>query len=311
MRSILFNLGPLPLWSFFLIVTVIFLYIVLASLRESKQSHENPSIIIGLDFIVYLVILFFIYRFRGSLSHSVPIHAYGTMLMLAFLAGIGWCSHSSKGTKLDFNSIIDLFFYIILSSIVFARVLFVLLQWKVYQSDPLEIVKVWDGGLSFHGGLLGGLLVIWIFCYSHKLSFWTLCDFLSPAAALGYGIARIGCFLNGCCYGIPCNLPWAVRFTPGDVPRHPTQIYSSLISFGIFGLLLLWKKKSIHRGHLTLAYFILYSVYRFGIEFLRKGASADPGLWGFTQAQVACLLIIPLCMIAYWYFSKKMPLANA
>lgn len=129
--------------------------------------------------------------------------------------------------------------------------------------------------------------------------------------ALGYSFARIGCFLNGCCHGVPTDLPWAVTFpvtgacTTPDVPVHPTQLYASALSFLIFAVLVYLKPRVKRPGHLFLGYLMLYSVMRFGVEFTRAGATARYLTEGFfmTEAQLASIIILVLSaiiLIATW-----------
>lgn len=125
-----------------------------------------------------------------------------------------------------------------------------------------------------------------------------MADLLAPSVAIGYAFARIGCFLNGCCYGIATHLPWAVRFQdsehPGELtdPSHPAQLYAFAISLLIFGILTRVELLKRPRGFVFFSYIVLYSVYRFGIEFVRKGVTAEPWILGLTQAQGVSLGMI-------------------
>ena len=174
-------------------------------------------------------------------------------------------------------------------AIVLSRLVFVALNWGDSSHRLLDIVGIWrEGGLSFHGGLLGGILATLLYGRLHKLSFWVMADLLSPGLALGYALARIGCFLNGCCYGEPTKLPWGVVF-PGITtdPCHPTQLYSSLGSLLILGILLAVRGRLTARGQLFPFYLMIYSVMRAAIEMLRKGYTATVLFDGVTEGQVA------------------------
>jgi len=164
----------------------------------------------------------------------------------------------------------------------------------------VEALYIWrQGGLSFHGGLLGGVLAGLLLAHRRRVSVWALGDMAAPGLALGYGIGRFGCFLNGCCYGGPTSLPWGVHFPLfpdfpiyiATDPSHPTQIYSALGSFVILSVLLWARRRLPVRGQLFLLYLALYSVMRAGIEVLRKGYTAWPLFDGVTQAQVASAVI--------------------
>src|SRR5262249_5517470 len=157
----------------------------------------------------------------------------------------------------------------LVAGIAGARLLFVLLQWSYFREHPGHIARIWEGGLSFQGGLAAALVAGYIYCRRRGLSFLQMGDILAPGVALGYSIGRIGCFLNGCCYGAPTNLPWACQFRdppitgPLTPPSHPTQIYASLLNLGIFALLLMiWRRQRV-AGQVLWSYLLLYAVYRF------------------------------------------------
>jgi phosphatidylglycerol:prolipoprotein diacylglycerol transferase len=190
----------------------------------------------------------------------------------------------------------------LLVSLVGARLLYVLLNIQQFVTHPVAILQLWLGGLSIHGAMVAGLLYTWWFCRRRGLRFLAFGDLLARGFALGYAIGRIGCFLNGCCYGHACDLPWAVSFhADGDrwatTPlSHPTQLYATVMNLAWFGLLH-WRSRCPHReGELFLLYLVLYSVYRFIDEQFRKGATAEVLAWGLTQAQVASLLALPVVL---------------
>lgn len=228
----------------------------------------------------------------------IEVYSYGVMLMVGFIAAIFWARREAAKRGVDPNKIIDLALWILIFSLFFARVVFILLNLDFYRSQPLSELFLSGGriaiqGLSFHGGLLGALLAGLIFARRAKISWRTLADICAPAVALGYGFGRIGCFLNGCCYGAPSTLPWATRFLLDPAggnwtaPSHPTQLYAALGSWVIFGLLLRLRGRLPGRGQLFFAYLGLYSLLRFSVEFLRRGYSAQVLFDNFTYAQVA------------------------
>jgi phosphatidylglycerol---prolipoprotein diacylglyceryl transferase len=233
----------------------------------------------------------------------ISIYAYGTMLMLAFVAGCLWAIREGKRYGVTSEQITDLTFWILIFALVFARMAFIIMNLGFYRTQPLSNFFSIQGnlgvqGLSFHGGLAGAMLGGLFFCRRRHISWLLLADICAPAAALGYGIARIGCFLNGCCYGAPTNLPWGVRF-PDDfggftAPSHPTQIYSALGSWLIFAILLKLRTRLLGRGQLFFTYLALYCVLRFVVEFFRAGYSAEYMqilFTSLTQAQVASVLV--------------------
>ncbi len=232
----------------------------------------------------------------------ITIYAYGTMLSLAILVG-GYLAYREGQRKgIEGERIVDFILYASIAGIVGSRLVYVLLEWGYYAADPVKILALRDGGLSFHGAVLGGAAVGWWFIRRYRLPFGKLADTFSPSLAIGYAIGRIGCFLNGCCYGIPTTLPWATLTSYAPGLRHPTQLYASLANLVIFGLLWRWRQHRRFDGFLFLVYLILYSVYRFIIEFYRENTGATGGL---TSAQVASILIAAISLVLLNILAKK------
>jgi len=229
----------------------------------------------------------------------VAVRSWGTMLMFGFLLALAWAIYDSR-TEDDINAdlLIDVTLAILIGAVVGSRLMAVALNWGDFAGHPIDIVKVWQGGLSFHGGLLGGVAGCWLYMSRSEVAFLRIADFLSPSIAIGYAVTRVGCFLNGCCHGTPSDLPWAIALPHvagggADVTRHPAQLYASLASLIIFGLLLAVRKHLGRNGHLFLAYLIFYSIGRFIVEFFRRGASAEPfgPIPSLTVAQFASICI--------------------
>jgi phosphatidylglycerol:prolipoprotein diacylglycerol transferase len=241
----------------------------------------------------------------------IPIYAYGFMLMLAFLAGSAVAVRLAKRRGIAPEHVLDMTALILVLSIVGARLLYVALKWQHFSAHPGEIAHIWEGGLSFHGGLAGGLLAGVIYCRRHGLPILRMGDVMMPGVALGYAIGRLGCFLNGCCYGAPTDLPWACRFPEPlgagslTAPSHPTQIYAAIISLGLFALLLWIGRHQRVDGQVLWTYLLGYAVYRFGIEFLRAGATAEAGMAGLTDAQWASIGMALLAGIALYRLSRR------
>jgi phosphatidylglycerol:prolipoprotein diacylglycerol transferase len=225
------------------------------------------------------------------------------MLMLGFVAGILLSRREARRLGLSPDLPLDLGIWVLVAAVASARGLFVALNWADFAPRPLEVLYVWrEGGLSFHGGLLGGVLAALVFARTRRMSFWTIADVVTPGLALGYGIARFGCFLNGCCYGAPTDLPWGVRFPTATLPmepRHPTQIYSAIGSFAILGVLLAVRRRLVVPGQLFLVYLMLYSPMRAAVEILRKGYTATVLFDGVTEAQVASAIIFVAAAIGF------------
>ncbi len=243
----------------------------------------------------------------------VDVHSYGTLLMVGFVAGILLARRQARKLGLSADLPLDLGVWVLVAGVVFARGVFAVLHWQDFAARPVEVLYVWrQGGLSFHGGLLGGVLAGVVFARRRGVSFWLVADMAAPAIALGYGIARFGCLLNGCCYGVPTGLPWGVKFPlfPDSrittEPSHPTQVYAALGSFAILGALLWMRGRLAVRGQLFLLYLMLYSVLRAGVEVLRRGVSAHPVLAGspVTQAQAASAVIFAAAFLGFIWLGR-------
>jgi len=209
----------------------------------------------------------------------LTVHSYGVMLAMAFFIGLFLFIRRAKTENITTTQAINLSFIILISGLIGARLLFILINLEYFLSHPSEIIMLHRGGLAFFGGLalasFGGLL------YLKKVSSnpWKIVDLIIPYATLGQSITRIGCFLNGCCYGTPTDLPWAISFPPlsaayahfGDTPLHPAQLYQAVANFIIFLLLLRSRNHKRYDGEIFLMYLLLYILSRFFIGFLRGG----------------------------------------
>ena len=214
----------------------------------------------------------------------VTIRFYGVMMAIAFLTAVYIAKKESERKGLGSECMVDFAFYAIIIGIIGARLYYVLLHIQDFLKHPLDIVKVWQGGLAFHGGILAGFLAgIW-FARKRKIPFWKFADTGAPAIILAQAIGRVGCFLNGCCYGKETTVFWAVKFrnidsmAPLNAALHPTQLYEMAGNLGIFFFLWGIRKKKIADGCIFLLYAIMYSVLRFGLEFFRADSMYFCGL---------------------------------
>lgn len=203
------------------------------------------------------------------------IFTYGLLVATGFFVGIMLAVRQGKDEGLDPQKILDLCFYILISAILGARALYIVVEYRYFLANPLEIFMFWKGGLVFYGGFLASVIFAWYYIRKHQLPLWPLADVLAPALALGQAIGRWGCYFAGCCYGAPTNVPWAIIFSdpkslaPLNVALHPTQIYLSLSNLIIFGILMFLRKRKSFDGQVFWTYGILYSIGRFIIEYFR------------------------------------------
>jgi phosphatidylglycerol:prolipoprotein diacylglycerol transferase len=241
----------------------------------------------------------------------VRIYTYGFFIALAFITGILWSSHEAKRLGENPERIMDLGFLITISAIVGARILFILLNFQEYLEHPSNIVKIWEGGLVFHGGLIASILAGLFYFKKKQLRPWKYADILSPALALGQVIGRIGCLMAGCCYGRETSCPWGIRFTDPhslatlNVPLHPTQIYESIGTLLIFVTLLGLRKRKSFEGQVFWVYIALYSIARFTIDFFRGDETRPFFYHTLSLTQVLGVVLFASSIYMLWALRKK------
>ncbi len=279
-------------------------------------------------------------RFPIGTEYPITIYSYGFMLMLAFIVGTIFLIVEGKRYGYSSDLILDMMTVIIIGSIIGARLVYFLLKQDEFRPQELPGGQVvpgapwWDitrGGLSIHGGILGALILGIIFAKVKHVSFWKLADFTIVAVPLGIFFGRIGCFLNGCCYGIPfedqANCPiWAVTYPTYKVPpelagnppypmeglhRHPAQLYMAIAALALFFYLVHFHRhKSRFPGHTFLMFAFLYSVIRFIQEMYRFDASSVViGSW-LTVAQLASIIIGVISLSIMLEINRRMNIAE-
>lgn len=210
---------------------------------------------------------------------GLPVYSYGFAFALAFAVATVAVALVSRRYEVEPIYIIDLGLITCVSAILGARLVFVVLNLPWYLAEPVRMLVLTDGGLSFHGGLTAGIVSGILYCRFRGIDRWLMADLVAPYIALGYSIVRIGCFLRGCCFGVVTDVPWAFAVPAvDDLPRHPTQLYSAVLSFLLFIYLYSRRDHTGFRGMLMFQYVALYSLSRFVVEFAREGQRLALGL---------------------------------
>ncbi|MFC1970813.1 prolipoprotein diacylglyceryl transferase [Chloroflexota bacterium] len=223
----------------------------------------------------------------------VSIGWYGIMVALAVMTLILWTLYEVKrGAKLSYDTVFNAALVGIPSGIIGARLFHVFDHWQDYSHNLGQIIG--GAGLAIYGAVLGAALGVWIYSRFCKISFGYLADMLAPGIILAQAIGRVGCTLNGCCYGTECDLPWAIYYTHQSFnqiigPVHPTQVYEIIYDLIVFFVLLRLRKRLQPDGSLFLIYLTLYSLWRFGIDFIREGI---PLLFGLHEAQIIAIIVL-------------------
>lgn len=214
-----------------------------------------------------------------------PIRSYGVLVAAAFLAGIALARRDAPRIGVDPEAVADLGVWVILSAIAGSRLCYVLFyQWDAFAANPLIFFRVWEGGLVFYGGLAGAIAASVVFLTRRGLPVLRVMDLAAPAIALGQSIGRIGCFLNGCCFGRLCTWPIGITFPGHAQPAHPTQLYESAAQ--LFWAVVLWKLRTrvTRPGGLISLYVLTYGATRFALEFVRGDGNPVLGA-GLTLSQ--------------------------
>lgn len=236
----------------------------------------------------------------------LTLHTYGLLVATGFVTGLFLAVRQAKRQGISSERILDLGFYILLAAIIGSRLLFVATDPEHYLSRPLEIFKIWEGGLVFYGGLIFAVPVAVWYMNRHSLDKWAIADIIAPSIAIGHAIGRLGCFSAGCCYGAPAEgLPWAVTFLHPEtlairgVPLHPAQIYESLGELVNFSLLIILRKHQSFKGQLFWTYILFYSVLRFVVEFFRGDEIRGFIFAGISTSQAISVVMAAVAAAVY------------
>lgn len=265
---------------------------------------------------------------------SFPLFGYGTMVMIGFLMAVVAAKSRAKKVGLDPEMVWDAGVWLLIGGVIGGRLFFILQYHReVYQNAKtfgdmvFATVNLSAGGLVLIGALLGGGLGFWAFARRRKIDALNLGDVFTPSVFIGIGFGRIGCLLNGCCYGDRCILPWGIRFPAGSVtfealkergfvdptapftmPLHPTQIYSSIDGFLLALITALLFRERRWRGEVFAWGCVMYSCTRFLMEFVRGDEMGQLGT-GLTISQIYSMGIAALGIgILIWHARRPAPI---
>lgn len=232
---------------------------------------------------------------------SWPVHWYGLMYLIGFLGGWALLSLRARDPKRGFSQdqVSDIAFYAAIGAIIGGRIGYMFFyDFPTLAANPLMLFQPWKGGMSFHGGLLGVVLIIWWYSRKIKKPFLALTDFIAPVIPIGLGAGRIGNFINGELWGKVTDVPWAMIFpNGGPYPRHPSQLYEFAME-GILLFTILWIYSSKRRplGAISGLFAICYGIFRCVAEFFRL-PDVQIGYLAFGWVTEGQLLSIPLIMV--------------
>lgn len=250
----------------------------------------------------------------------VQVHWYGLMYLVGFAAAFWLGSYRARQPNSGWSTeqVSDLVFWGALGVVLGGRFGYVLFyNFDQFLANPLWLFAVWEGGMSFHGGLLGVLVVLWLFARKYDKTFFAISDFVAPLVPIGLGAGRVGNFIGGELWGRVTDVPWAVIFPrAGDgLGRHPSQLYEAALE-GVLMFALLWwfSAKPRPRMAVSALFLVLYGVLRSAVELFRE-PDAHIGFVAFgwlTKGQLLSLpmIIIGLGMLVYAYRTQRQPVAR-
>ncbi len=243
---------------------------------------------------------------------NFTIYWYGILSAAGFLVALWTASKRGWREGLAPTVLMDLGPWLIVGGVIGARALYVISYWKEFFADkPLwEIFMLRHGGLVYYGGLMGAAAATILFVRRRRLALWKVADVLAPSIALGHAFGRIGCLMNGCCYGRVTSLPWAIHFPsshetyPAGV--HPTQLYESLLNLGLCAALAWLHPRKKFDGQVFAFYLVGYALLRAFVEAFRGDYRAFYWSGILTSAQLVSLATLAAGFMLLW----KLPVAK-
>jgi phosphatidylglycerol:prolipoprotein diacylglycerol transferase len=220
------------------------------------------------------------------------------MLAIAFLAGTWFALREARRLRLNEDRLVTVILVALVAGVLGARAMYVIEHVEQFRREWGSVLALWQGGLTLYGGVVAGAAAGLVAARRLKLPMWTVADALTPSLALGMMFGRVGCFLNGCCYGHPTRLPWGVVFPEdsfaglefGTAPVHPSQIYFSLAGLALFALVWLLRERLRTPGVLFWLFIALFGLTRIPLDLTRayeaEAQIARVGGWALTESQV-------------------------
>ena len=231
----------------------------------------------------------------------LSVRWYGIMYLIGFASGYWLLSRRARQPNSGWTveQVSDVIFYGALGVILGGRIGYVIFyNFSAFLSDPLILVKVWNGGMSFHGGFLGVMLAMWLFARKYKKSMWDILDFGAPIVPIGLGAGRIGNFIGGELVGRVTDVPWGMVFPHVDnLPRHPSQLYqAALEGVALFCILWFFSSKPRPKYAVSGMFALFYGLFRFGVEFVRQ-PDAQLGFVALDWLTMGQLLSLPMIFV--------------
>ena len=208
---------------------------------------------------------------------ALHLRSYGVMMAVAFLVGTFLALREARRLGLDEDRLVNVILVTLVAGILGARMLYVLEHLPEFRREWGSALALWQGGLTLYGGVVAGTFAGLVTARRLGLPVWVVADALTPSVAIGTMFGRIGCYLNGCCYGRPTRLPWGVVFPRdsfayldfGDTPVHPSQLYNAAAGLALFGVCWALRRRLRVPGVLFWTFVILFALVRIPIDMTR------------------------------------------
>ncbi|MBD3309590.1 hypothetical protein GF351_00035 [Candidatus Woesearchaeota archaeon] len=232
----------------------------------------------------------------------VTIQSWGLMVAVAFITATVLAAREADKRGMDGGQIYSMMIWILSGSFIFSRLSYVIPEWHLFSQDPVSIFYIWQGGLTFLGGLAGAIIAVIIYLRIHKLDFWKYADVVAIYLPLAHALGRVGCILgDGGHLGKVTSMPWGVVLEGTSEARHLTSAYAVIYLLVIFGLMLYLKRKEHYKGFLFSAYLFMYSIARFISDFVRISEVYILGLTGSQWVSIGLLLF----SCTYFWMHRK------
>lgn len=254
---------------------------------------------------------------------ALHIRSYGLALAVAFLVGTWLGLKEARRFGMDEDKFLTVVLFTLVGSIFGARLLYVMEHIGDYRGQWSSVLALWQGGLTLYGGIIAGTAVgLWM-AKRQGLPIWRVADALAPSIAIGTAFGRVGCFLNGCCYGRPTHLPWGVVYPPetfpalefGETPIHPSQLYFSLASLALFAVLWALRKRTRVAGELFWGCVVAYALMRIPLDLTRAyepgTVLAHIGPFDVTESQLVSLTMALFALLMLVRLRRAASLAEA
>lgn len=238
----------------------------------------------------------------------ITIYTYGVFVFLGVIASYLVCRSQANKEGISVKIFSHIFFWALIWGFLGARVVYILVEWEWFLSNPLSVILS-RSGFVFYGGIISGILTVLILAKKHKINLLKTTDIAAVGIPLGHALGRIGCFCYGCCYGKPTDSGWGILFPPESpagllgVKVIPTQLISALFLFLIFFLLLILKKYKRFDGRILLSYGICYGIFRFIIEFYRGDSRGE--ILSLSISQFAALVLIIISIFFFFRWKRR------